>query len=738
MNWQIKKRFIFISIIFTIFGVLLFKELINLQLINGALNYEKSQDRLSGNRRIPAQRGDILDRYGVPLATSRQGYSVQIVKANLKTAELNSMLLRLVNLLEKNNDKYINNINKYINIEDGKIVYGTTIAKIGASDDSLSEEEKNIKKIDKIKKDIDITSKDFTAKNPEEVFKYFRSSKMFNIDPKYSNEDAFKIMCIQFELLIKGFTPVYPVTIAADISEKSVAVIEEMHNDFPGVTTEPMYFRKYNNADIAAHVIGYMSTMDLSSYKTLKDKGYRMDDIIGKAGVEYAAESYLKGQDGVKSIEMNVLGRTTTEINSKAPITGNNVTLTIDSKLQKVAMESLQKNILSIRTAGGPNNYGDAFAGSAVVIDVNNGEILAMASYPSFDPSIFLEDAENKNAQKQIAQWITDETNKPLTNRAIREVYAPGSTYKPLVGIAGLESGTIGKYDKINDSGTVNIGGKIFWCLEYREYKYAHGPINLAQALAVSDNIYFHVLGNNTGINTLDRWAKMFGLGEKTGIDIDQNLEAKGIRSNREYKKQLAEAMNKKNPNANAYGEWTEADTAQSSIGQLYNTFTPLQIANYISTLANGGKKFNPHVIKEITKYDGTAVKKTQPEFEEVPVHADTINAVKEGMIAVANATDGTAVGMFNGLTYNGKPIQVAGKTGTAETGIENQSSNALFVCYAPADNPKIAVAVVIERGAWGSYAAPVARDILEEYFKPTSLVEYNDKIQSDEVALTR
>jgi penicillin-binding protein 2 len=361
-----------------------------------------------------------------------------------------------------------------------------------------------------------------------------------------------------------------------------------------------------------------------------------------------------------------------------------------------------------------------------------------MASYPSFDPSIFLEDAENKNAQKQIAQWITDEINKPMTNRAIREVYAPGSTYKPLVGIAGLESGTIGKYDKINDSGTVTIGGKVFWCLEYREYKYAHGPINLAQALAVSDNIYFHVLGNNTGINTIDKWAKFFGLGEKTGIDIDQKLEAKGIRSNREYKKQLADAINKKNPKANAYGEWTEADTAQSSIGQLYNTFTPLQLANYISTLANGGKKFKPHVINEITKYDGTVVKKTQPEFEAVPVQADTINAVKEGMIAVANATDGTAVGMFNGLTYNGKPIQVAGKTGTAETGIENQSSNALFVCYAPADNPKIAVAVVIERGAWGSYAAPVARDILEEYFKPNSLVEYNDKIQSDEVVLTK
>lgn len=738
MDKKLRDRFIIMSIIFILFGSLLVYQLVNLQLLTGTENFEKSQNRLLSDRRIPAQRGNILDRYGVPLATSRQGYSVQISKANLKTADLNSMLLKLANLLEKNGDEYINGINKYISIEDGKIVYGSTIAKVGESDEGLTAEQKDQKKIEKIKNDVGITYKDFTATNPEEVFKYFRSSKMFNIDPKYSNEDAFKIMCMRFELLIKGFTAVNPVTIATDVSDKSVAVIEEMHDDFPGVTTELMYFRKYNNANVAPHVIGYMRTMDADSYKTLKDKGYRMDDTIGRAGVEYAAESYLKGQDGLKSIEMDLSGRTTTELNSKAPVPGDNVVLTIDSRLQKVAMDSLQKTITSIRTMGGPKNYGDALAGSAVAIDVSNGEILAMASYPSYDPATFLEDAEKKDAQKQIAQWMTDEKNRPMTDRAIQDIYAPGSTYKPLVGIAGLESGTIGRYDTINDTGTVNIGGMIFYCLEYRDFGYAHGRINLAQALKVSDNIYFHILGSNTGIDTIDKWAKLFGLGEKTGIDIDQNLEAKGIRSNREYKKQLADAINKKNPNANAYPTWTPADTAQSSIGQLYNSFTPLQLANYISAVANGGKKFKPHVIKEITQYDGTVVKETQPEFDQIPVKPETIDAVREGMVAVANAQDGTAVGMFDGLTYNGRPIKVAGKTGTAETGIANASSNALFVSYAPADDPKIAVAVVIERGAWGSYAAPVARDILQEYFAINNNSGSDDKIPSDGATLTK
>jgi len=294
MNKRIRDRFIIISIIFSIFGTLAVSQLVNLQLVSGAENYDKSQSRLLSDRRIPAPRGNILDRYGVPLATSRQGFIVQIVKTNTKTADLNSMLLKLVNLLEKNGDEYINGINRYISIEDGIIVYGTTIAKIGESEEGLTQEEKNAKKIDKIKQDIGITYKDFNANTPEEVFKYFRSSRMFNIESSYSDADAFKIMCIRFELFIKGFTAVNPVTIATNVSDKSVAVIEEMHDGYPGVATELMYARKYNNATVAPHVIGYMRTMDADSYKSLKDKGYRMDDVIGRAGVEYAAEVILK------------------------------------------------------------------------------------------------------------------------------------------------------------------------------------------------------------------------------------------------------------------------------------------------------------------------------------------------------------------------------------------------------------------------------------------------------------
>lgn len=751
MHKKVRDRFIILSGVFILFGALMVTQLFNLQIVNGQVNYEKSQSRLLSDRRIAAPRGNIVDRYGVPLATSRQGFTVQITNTGLKSEQLNNLLINLVNLLEKNGDEYLNNLSRYLTIDNGNIVYGASIAKVGEEDEGISAEEKNAKKIEKIKKDIGITYKDFNATNPEEVFEYFKSKRMFNISDKYSKEEAYKIMCLRFELLIKGFTAINPVTLATDISDQVVAVIDERHDDFPGVTSEVMYVRTYNNAQIASHVIGYLRTMDADAYKSLKDKGYRMDDQIGKAGVEASAEGQLKGKDGLKSVEMDITGRTTKELSERPPVPGNNVVLTIDSKLQKVAMDSLERNINDIRTKGGSKNYGDAYSGAAVAIDVKNGEVLAMASYPSYDPSVFLEGADNKEAQKLISQWMRDEKLKPMVNKTIQERFAPGSTYKPITAIAGLEEGLINRYSKIVDTGRTNIGGMDFVCMEYRDFGIVHGALSVSQALANSCNIFFHELGSKTGIDNIDKWAKAFGLGEKTGIDIDSGLEVRGIRANRPFKKEWAEALNKptlekakkegkvlRQDELPAYGEWTPADTAQSSIGQLFNAFTPLQLANYISTVANGGKKFNPHVIKKVVDFEGNVVEETKADFAQVPVHQETIDAVKEGMIAVTNSQDGTAVGLFNDLTYNGRKIQVAGKTGTAETGIANASSNALFVCYAPADDPQIAVAVVVEKGVWGSYTAPIARDILQEYFNLNSTSVVDDKVKPEEATITR
>lgn len=737
---KLKDRYIILSVFFVAFGIIMILQLVNLQIIKGEENFEKSQNRLLSDRSIPAPRGNILDRYGVPLATSRQGFSVQIVKTSLKNDDLNEMLLNLTKVLEKNGDDYTRGLAAYLNIDNGNIVYGSALSKL----------ENEADKIEKIKKDVGIEYSDFTAASIEEVFQYFKGKRMFSISDKYSVEEAYKIMTLRFDLLIKGFSPLSPITLATDISRESVAELEERHDDFPGVTTDIMYFRKYNDAQILSHVMGYMRNINLETYKAKKDQGYKINDLIGQSGVELAAEAELRGKSGTRSIEVDMAGRTTKEISEEPPIPGNDVMLTIDTKLQKIALESLERNINWIKSqADGVKNFGDAFAGAAVVLDVNKGEVLAMASYPYYDPAIYLEGAENREAQKLIQEWITDEKNKPMHNRAIQDIYAPGSTYKPLTGIAGLEEGVITKYEKIDDPGKIVIGGWTFTCLEYRMGAPAHGPIALAKALETSCNIYFHRLGDKLGIDKLDKWSKIFGLGEKTGIDIDSGLEAKGTRSNRAFKKETADAINKwikedaekKGQKVDLskleYGEWTPADTAQTAIGQLYNAFTPLQLANYVSTIANGGKKFKPYVVSKVIKYDGSIVTEVKPEFEQVPVKAETIEAVKEGMLAVSEGAEGTAQGLFDDVIYEGKKVKVAGKTGTAEIGLPNASSNALYVCYAPADNPKIAVAVVIERGVWGSNAAPVAKDILKEYFKQSDNSGINDSIKTEAVIFT-
>ncbi len=236
------------------------------------------------------------------------------------------------------------------------------------------------------------------------------------------------------------------------------------------------------------------------------------------------------------------------------------------------------------------------------------------------------------------------------------------------------------------------------YCLEKPDY--GHGQLNLKRALETSCNIYFYQIGIETGIDTLDKWAGYFGLGKKTGIDLPS--EVAGYMSSVEVKKELHNEDN-----------WYPINTANVSIGQFDNAFTPLQIASYISTIANGGKKYKPYIIKKVIKYDGSIVNETKPTYEKVPVKDSTIKAVKEGMVAVTSSRDGTAKQYFQGL-----PFEVAGKTGTAQTTSNaTRSPNALFVCYAPADNPQIAITIVVERGAWGSSVAPIARDIIDEYF---------------------
>ncbi len=682
-------------------------QLLNLQIVNGQYYDDLSQRKILSSREITAPRGKILDRNGITIASSRIGFVVQIVKTKTDNDKFNDVLLNLIKLFEKNNVSYYNTLSKYLTFN--PLGFGSYINQSQKRTDSW------------IKQIAQSSSAAKELKTPQDAFNYLRD-KRYKISHKYTDEEAYKIMTLRYELATKGYTSINPVIVADDANWPTVAVLEENHADYPGVSTDEQPFRNYIDAPYIGNVLGYVGSINEDEYKNLKDKGYNLNDVIGKDGIEKQAESYLKGGDGTKTIDIDIGGRQTQELSKDAAVPGNNVQLTIDMNLQKIAFDSLKRNIdlIKNRQAGTDvrGNMGDAYAGAVVAMDVNNGEILAMASYPSYDPNIFLQPKDNTDAQKAIAALYKSDSGNPTFNRAISGRYAPGSTFKPVVGVAALENGVITPDYTVNDTGTLSVDGMAFYCLEFRNGLGAHGLINLRRALATSCNIYFHQVGMMTGINAIDQWAKTFGLGEKTGIDLPG--EYKGIRSAPDYKKTLTKYR------------WGNADTAQTSIGQLYNAYTPIELVNYIATLANGGKKFTPHIIKDVTKPDGSLLMSTPSDFTQINLKPETVSAIRDGMVAVTNSSDGTAVSVFQDF-----PFKIAGKTGTAETGDTTHSNNGVFVSYAPADNPKIAIAVVIERGVFGYFAAPIAKDIMAEYFKYNNVAP-SDVAQEDGITFTK
>ncbi len=703
MKQFFKDRHVIVSIVIVLIFAVIIYQLANLQLVQGENFLAQSQVYNLRSKTILAERGNILDRNGIPVAVNSTSYSLLLMDTGKSSEEMNDMMYKLAGVLEKNGDKYNNTFSKYLSSE--PFTFGTLLA------DSK----------DRIKVLKNATGYKFTGlsqdSEPEDFYKYFRDT-VFKIDTeKYKEPDIYKIMTLRFEVL--SYNPV----IAEVISTNSVAEIEERSDEFSGAIIDIVPSRKYVDAQFAAHVIGYVRTISGEELAVKSDEGYKLNDIIGKSGIERTAEGYLRGTNGYRRIEIDDSGKT--RIVSEEPVRpGSDVVLTIDMRLQKAAVESFEKNLKVIRERKHSRNFKDAFAGAAVAIDVSTGEVLALVSYPSYDPSIFLAGPENKEAQKAI-QALSDPKNISTSeyNRAIAGRYTPGSTFKPLVGIAGLEEKKINPYEKYFDKGFEVYDGLQLGSIEYRTYKAGLGWVNLVQAIQKSSNPYFYNAGVKTGIDNIVKWATKFGLGQKTGIDLLG--EEKGIISSKEYKKTISPYI------------WGKADTAQTSIGQLYNSFTPIQLANYVATIANGGKHFKPHIIKRVVKYDGSIVTETKPEYELLPVKEDNMKIIQQGMLAVANAEDGggTAANAFTELL----PIKVAGKTGTAETGREAEhSSNALFIAYAPADNPQIAVAVVVERGVLGAYTAPIAKDILKAYFdnNKSGGDDFNAKI--DKVELTK
>ncbi len=695
-------RFALLGIVFTLCGAVILGTTVSLQVTPAAGSEIGGTAGTSRNRVVQAVRGDIYDRSGTPLAVSVTIRDLSVAAAGLDDAALNAMLLDLAKTLEARGETYDDTLGEHFAVSPAR--FTETPEKTAAW-----QADKNLFRLKAAPDGTVETYYDETyAKTDPYVFYRYLRETLFHVSETYGDADAYRILRLRYRLFMDqwAFRQGTPVQVATDVSSSTVRFLEEQNYRFRGVLSSTETRRTYlPDAKYASHVIGYVGAISARQYEELSALGYSPTEIVGQSGVEAYAERYLHGEDGLVPYNVwsteGAAGIFFSETAGRAAVSGSDVRLTLDMRLQRIAIDSLVKNIEYIKGKQDSKSKNDADSGAVVMMDVHTGEILAMASYPYYDPNDFALAPTDEAAAKRVAAYLADAKDKPMLNRAIMENYAPGSTFKPLTAVAALESGAITTKSLIRDPGKVDIGGWTFKCLEYPVR--GHGELTLTRGLATSCNVYFHLIGVMTGIDRIDAWGRQFGLGEYTGVDLPG--EVKGIRAGKEMKKRL-----RANPEDQV---WFPADTAQTAIGQFDNSFTVLQLCRYTAALANGGWLVTPHVVKEIVRPDGTLVRSETLASTKIPVKDATLAAVRTAMKAVVTDPQGTARGTFRGF-----PIAVACKTGTAETGLEDRaSSNALFICYAPADNPQVAIAQIVEKGVWGSNTAGIARDLLSAYF---------------------
>lgn len=673
---NIKFRYNIMTVLTYVIGIVLLAQLFNLQIVHGAEYREQSNTRLTRETTLEAARGSILDRTGNVLASSDMKFALELYKTKIDDETLNNSILSIIQVLEKYGISYDDDFPVTINPFQYTIE-GETLA--------------NWKKT----YDLDENA------SAEEAFYDFKERY------EISNEDlteARKIMSIRYQITTEGYSSTKALTIADDIPREAVAEFSENSDKYPGtnIVVEPI--REYTQGTLAAHVIGYASKISSEEYEQRKDT-YSQNDIIGKTGVESVFEEYLKGKNGTKQIDMSVDGTITAEYTAEEAVEGSDVVLTIDAELQRVAEEVLASNLQKIQSGGFGRAYA-ATASSCVVMDVKTGDILAMANVPTYNPQDFVGGISTENWNKYI-----NDSAKPLVNKAIQNSYSPGSIFKMVTAIAGLETGAINSNTRINDTGVYNkYPDSPKNCWYYTDYHRGHGWLNVSQAIQKSCNYFFYETADRIGIDVLDQYATYFGLGKKTGVELLG--ETDGVLASRESKSKL-------HPDSQ---NWNPGDTLNAGIGQGDNEFSPLQMAKYISMLANGGKNVDVSIVKTIRNADGSEVSKDDinnfvnqklgleaESTEDLNINPQNLQVILEGMRSVTDE-QGTASSVFQNFE-----ISVGGKTGSAEA--PGNKVNAWFAGFAPFENPEIAVVVMVENGGHGYYAGEAVREIMREYF---------------------
>ena len=657
-----KLRFNLLYIIVYVSGIILLSGLFNLQIVKGNDYRKISNTRLSRNMTVKASRGDILDSSGNKLISTKMLYNLEFYKTKIDNATLNKTLLLIAQTLDNNGDKYIDQFPITINP-----------TKYIGNDFSA------FKKSNNLSDSLDVDG----------VYNYYLNKYKIKDE---NADNSRKILTLRYAIEKSGYSSTKSITLANNISIGSRDTFNVMSSNFPGVSTANEPTTNYNYGEMASHILGYIQRINAEELKSNPD--YNMNDKIGKTGIEKVFEKYLRGKDGIKQIDMSVDGIVTGESVVKEAVSGSDVVLTLDSLLQKITEDTLARGIANIQNT---KDAKDASEGAAVVLNVQTGEVLAMASYPNYNPALFTNGISSEDYQKYI-----NDKRHPFINKAISDKSAPGSIFKMVTAIAALESNQISINDKINDTYRYTF---------YRDYQPTcwkpggHGLLNITQAIEVSCNFFFYEIGRRAGIPKIDEVAKKLGLGSKTGIELPDEIA--GTLAGPEVDKQ-----------------WTGGKTIQTAIGQSYNDYTPLQMAKYTAMIANGGKNIDVTIVKSINNPDGTTVSRNELDSyihnklgvetnsgSDLNISSTDLEAVKNGMKNVTSDESGTAYKYFKDFS-----ISIGGKTGSASIG-NSGHANAWFVGFGPFENPKIAVAVYVKRGEHGAYTAPIARDIFAQYF---------------------
>lgn len=642
---------------FCAFLVLFFAVLYDAQVVHGSENRARSITSNTASETVTASRGIITDRNGKVLVSNRLAYTLVVDKSSFgkDEATLNDAIWQLIQLCQ----------------EQG-VTWNDTLPMTTGSSPQLTS-----KSLTESFREYLDDNKLPTDGGSAEVLAAMR--KLYKVDDSYTDAQARLIVGVRYELDGRS-----SYTFAEDVSTELLGRITD--GKYRGVTIKTAAARVYNTK-LAAHILGTVGAIwqeewrsdESTGYVGYADKGYNMNDLVGKDGVEKAFEEYLHGKDGKRLITTDENGKITGELYTREPQPGGTVALTIDIDLQQVVEDTLASTI-----QGMIDKDSNERGGAAAVIQVGTGEVLAMASYPTYDLETFNQDYD---------ELVKDE-RLPMFNRATQGVYAPGSTFKLCTSVAALEEGIITPSTIIEDKGiyTYYVDPQPM-CWIWRQAHTTHGRINVSQAIVDSCNYFYYEVGRLTGIKKLDEYATAFGLGQSTGIEIG---DVSGVLASPEW----AEAHDR---------EWTDGQTITAAIGQSYNLFTPLQLANYVATLVSGGEHYEAHLLKNVKSYDNSRV----------------IDVYGKGPLNDLNISDSTMAAVTKGmhdLTYDSLRsafsrcvVEAGAKTGSAQVGTD--IANGTFVAYAPYDDPEIAIAIVVEKGGSGSLLANAAVDIINAWF---------------------